>query len=140
MKVDFEILYEHVGYLFYALASEFHKLSSYEDSKLNQLIDQHWRVLHPNESPLDLRLNEHLHNGLHKAMSATWGPGQAFKMFEDFYFVHRISFGEALRAKIEKCSEEIVREYYKLHCDSKKLMELKWLLSQHQYNGIPVSS
>ena len=37
MKVDFEILYEHVGYLFYALASEFHKLSSYEDSKLNQL-------------------------------------------------------------------------------------------------------
>ena len=87
MKADFEILYEHIGYLFYALASEFHVLSYYENRKLNELIDEHWKVLHPMEAPLHLRLNEHLHTGVHKAMSASWSSEHAFKMFEDFYCV-----------------------------------------------------
>lgn len=138
MKVDFEILYEHIGYLCYALASEFHNLSSYEDSKLNELIDEHWKILHPKEAPLHLRLNEHLHTGVHNAMAASWSPDQAFKMFEDFYLLHRISFGDTLRGKIQKCSNVIVHDYYKLNCNSKLITELKWLLTQHHYNGIPV--
>jgi hypothetical protein len=140
MKVDFEILYEHIGYLFYALASEFHKLSSYEDSKLNELIEEHWKVLHPTEAPLHVRLNEHLHTGVHNAMAALWNPDHAFKAFDDFYLVHRISFGDTLREKIQKCSDEIVHDYYKLHCDSEIIKELKWLLTPHHYNGSPVPS
>lgn len=140
MKVNFEILYEHIGYLFYALASEFHKLSSYEDSKLNELIDNHWKVLHPEEAPLHLRLNEHLHTGVRNAMAASWDPDQAFALFEDFYLLHGISFGGSLREKIQKCSDEIVHEFYKLNCDSKIITELKGLLSSHHYNGFSVPS
>jgi hypothetical protein len=140
MKVDFEILYEHIGYLFYALASEFHNLSPYEDSKLNELIDEHWKVLHTKETTLDLRLNEQLHAGVHNAMAALWGPDQAFQAFKCFYLIHKISFGEPLRKKIQKCSDEIVHDYYKLHCNSKIITELKWLLTKHHYNGLSVPS
>jgi uncharacterized protein YejL (UPF0352 family) len=140
MKANFEILYEHIGYLFYALASEFHKLSSYEDSKLNELINEHWKILDSKEAPLQLLLNEHLHNGVHNAMSVSWNPDQAFRMFEDFYLVHRISFGDTLREKIQKCSDEIVHDYCRLHCDSKIITELKWLLTPHYNNGFSISA
>lgn len=129
MKADFEILYEHIGYLFYALASEFHVLSYYENRKLNELIDEHWKVLHPMEAPLHLRLNEHLHTGMRNAMAASWNPNQAFKAFKDFYLVHRISFGQTLRDKIQKCSDQIIRDYYRQPFDSKIITELKGLLT-----------
>ena len=134
MKVTFEALYEHIGYLFYALASEFHKLSAYEDSKLNELIDGHWEVLPLREAPLHLRLNEHLHAGVHHAMAASLPPQQAFKMFEDYYLVHKLSFGDTMRDKIQQCSDEIVRDYYTQHCNSKFITELKILFRSPQSN------
>jgi hypothetical protein len=135
MKVTFESLYEHIGYLFYALASEFHKLSSYEDSKLNELIEEHWKVLHPKDAPLHHHLNEHLHTGVHNAMTASLLPDQAFKIFEDYYLVHKRSFGDTLRDKIQKCSDQIVHDYYTARCDSKLITQLKSLLrSQHPYS------
>jgi hypothetical protein len=140
MKVDFQILYEHVGYLFYALASEFHKLSPSEDGKLNELIDRHWKVLHPKEAPLHLCLNEHLHTGVRNARAASWHPDYAFTAFEDFYLVHRISFGDTLTEKIQKCSDEIVHRFHELHCDSKIIVELKWLLTSHHCDHLIVAS
>ena len=143
MKVNFETLYEHIGYLFYALASEFRKLSLDESrmwNELNKRVDQHWKVMHPQEAWLHLRLHEHIHLGIQNALSASLTPAQAFSIFEDFFAVHKVSFGVPLKEKIQKCSNEIAHDFGTLNHDSEMITEVKRLLeTYHIDNSQPVS-
>lgn len=140
MKVDFEILYEHIGYLFYALAFETRQPSSFQHGKLSLIIDKHWKVADPKEESLHLRLNDHLHSGVRHAMASTWHPEHAFTIFEEFYLVHRSSFGYVLKDKIQESASEIAHDFYSLHRHSKLVMELNWLLTPQRQMISAVSS
>lgn len=99
MKAYFEHLYEHVGYLFYAMAAEDRKLSMMDWDRLNRLIDQQW---HPagNGQSLDSHLISQLHLGLKGAFNTSMQAEEAFAVFQNYHCLHGLSIGEALRLKI----------------------------------------
>ena len=129
MKVNFEILYEHIGYLFYALAFESRQPSSLQHDKLRQLIDKRWKADDLKNDPLNLRLNEHLQSGVRHAITSSWHPEHAFTVFEEFYLVHRNSFGPVLKEQIQKSAIEIAQAFYTLQGHPKLAIELNWLLA-----------
>lgn len=107
MKTSFEKLYEHVGYLFYALAAEHGKLSSADYLKLKEIIDRYWAGsahgdlrLQPYLNGYVLSLNGYLLSGVRNAIDEGMDADEAFLFFENYYAVHKLFFGSALKEKI----------------------------------------
>ena len=128
MKANFENIYEHMGYLFYALAAEFSKLSSREYSELEKLIDEHWQPGNTREAWLQSHLVQHLHAGIENAYINSLSAEEGFDIFENYYLVHKHSFGLPLREKIYECGNAIVHEFYQLHHDSELIRKVEKLL------------
>lgn len=110
MKVYFEHIYEHIGYLFYAIASEHGKLNAASLDKLTRLIDQQWYPA-GNGSTIEARLVGYLHSGLRNAMDSAMSADRSFDYFHDFYEVHALPFGLPLRSKILATGNTLASEF-----------------------------
>lgn len=110
MKVYFEHIYEHIGYLFYAIASERGKLNAVSLDKLNRLIDQQW---HPagNGATIETHLAACLHAGIRTAIDSAMSPEEAFDLFHNYYEVHTLPFGQPLRLKIQATANTLAAEF-----------------------------
>lgn len=127
MKVNFDHIYEHIGYLFYALATESRQVDS---AILQTWIDQHWFPDPSRATDLQLHLVECLHTAMRQAFDNAMTPAHAFGEFRLYYEIHRIPFGPELRAKITSVATALVREYGKPGKESVLLHELMSVLNQ----------
>jgi len=100
MKVNFEIIYEHVGYLFFALTQQKKKLSSEELMRLHRLVDTYWRQTPNGDITLYIHLTDCIHAGIKHATTEAWSSEAARHSFENYYKLHAMPFGTALKEKI----------------------------------------
>ena len=110
MKIYFEDVYENIGNLFYALASEHGKLNKVTFDKLKRLVDQQWYPA-GKEMTLESHLLQCLHSALEKAFNASKDPEQAFLHFKNYFTIHSEPFGQALRSRIFATSNTIASEF-----------------------------
>lgn len=99
MKAYFEHIYEHIGYLFYAIAAEHGKLNGVTFDNLNRLIDTQWYPADNGQS-LEIRLASYLRSGLRNAFDASMEAEEAFDRFQNYFSVQRLAIGKPLRSKI----------------------------------------
>ena len=131
MKANFESLYDHIGYLFYALANEQKPLSAYDIKKLETEISESWQPLTSAESNLHYSLIKHLNNTITDCFNRRLSSAEAFDIFEEYYLVHHVNFGPSLQGKILNAANEISHEFFSLSKNkegSHTLAELKKLL------------
>ncbi len=111
MKVNFEDIYERIGYLFYALAAERGKLNAVTFDKLKRLVDQQWNPVTTNGRTLESHLASYLHSGLRNAFDFSMSAGEAYDLFKTYYDIHSLPFGELLRSRIFATANMIASEF-----------------------------
>jgi hypothetical protein len=134
MKANFESLYDHIGYLFYALASEQKPLSEYDMKKLETEISESWQPLTSVEPALHYSLIKHLNQTITECHKESITSNNAFEIFEDYYCVHHSNFGDNLQHRILSAATEISHEFFSTIKDnrgSQLMRELKHLLHPH---------
>jgi hypothetical protein len=110
MKANFEHIYEHIGVLFYAIASEHRKLNGVSYEKLGRLTEQQWYVS-ADVNSLEARLVECLQGGMRDSFNNTTLPDAAFGQFSTYFSIHNLPFGRLLRAKILTTAKLIASEF-----------------------------
>lgn len=127
MKFSFNDVYRHIGYLFYALATEHGKLNTITFDRLIRLVDQQW---YPsgNETTIETHLVGHLHDGLRTAFDGAKSSREAFHDFKTYYTIHGAPFGQSLRSRIFSTSNTIASEFSGNGKKSDFLTELEKLL------------
>jgi hypothetical protein len=111
MKANFESIYEHVGYLFYALASEDKKLSFTDFDTLKSVIAQNWKPAINSETGLQCHLVDCIYNSLWVGFHNHMDSNTAFELFDNFYLVHELNFANSFRDKIFVTANAIVHEF-----------------------------
>ena len=131
MKVYFEHMYEHIGYLFYALATEHGKLNGVTLEKLIRLIDQQW---YPpdNGTTIESHLASHLHSGVRKAFDTSMPAFEAFDYFKSYFDIHGDPYGQPLRSKMFATANTIAAEFSGNGKKSDLLPTLKMLLEANR--------
>jgi hypothetical protein len=112
MKANFEGIYEHIGYLFYALASEQRSLSEYDLKKLTLEIAEAWQPLTNVDSTLHDSLIKHMNDAITLCHNEAMPSNNAFELFEDYYFVHHGNFSQAFEDKILLVATELSHEFF----------------------------
>jgi hypothetical protein len=110
MKIYFEHIYEHIGYLFYAVAAEHGMLNAVTYDKLYRLIDQRWKPTDTGQT-LELHLVRCLHAGLLQAFKTSMTADAAYNHFKDYYTLHYQPFGKPLRSRILSTAGTIASEF-----------------------------
>jgi hypothetical protein len=113
MKANVENIYEHIGYLFYALYAEQANLTAEPFQKLNYLIDCHWESLTHGDKKLDAYLMGCIHSGLRKALDNHMSASDAYGFFEDYFTIHHLSFGTLLNERILKFAKIIAELFFR---------------------------
>jgi hypothetical protein len=110
MKIYFEHIYEHIGYLFYAVACEHGMLNAVTYDKLNRIIDLQWKPTDVGQT-LDQHLVGCLHSGLLNAFKTSMPAEKAYRRFQEYYNLHYVPFGKPLRSKIISMANTIASEF-----------------------------
>jgi hypothetical protein len=137
MKANFESLYDHIGYLFYALATEQKPLSELDMKKLEIEISDSWQPFTKAESSLHYSFLKHLNNSINECFINDLSSNNAFEVFEDYYFIHRVNFGNGLQQKMLTAAKEISGDFFSSVKDEKGSLlidELKVLFDTHLRN------
>lgn len=111
MKVNFENIYEHIGYLFFALASKDGELPTDRLNKLTELIENIWRPITIGDPILNMNLVNCIHTGVKYAIQNEMSAEHAMTSFIDYYRIHSLPFSKALKEKILASSIQIIKEF-----------------------------
>jgi hypothetical protein len=150
MKANFESLYEHVGYLFYALACEQRDLSDYDLARLEREIVEALPPIANVEPTLHYTLLRKMIDAIGQSQKESLTSNNAFELFEDYYFVHHGNFGPMFQDKIVCAANAISHEFFsviKSPAGSCMLIELKQLFypttaaawrdsTRHEYQSV----
>lgn len=133
MKANFESLYDNIGQLIYAVATEQKHLSEYDLKKLKLEVAEAWQPL-TSDPQLHYTLVKHMNDAITNCYNESVPSNNAFEIFEDYYFVHSSNFGPGLQDKILAAANQISHEFFGIHKNgetSHVLKELKQLLHPH---------
>ena len=100
MKVNFEHIFEHIGFLFYAVAAEQRTLHPADYDRLKNLIGLEWVTGLNYNVDLQSRLKRALFEGVSKGFDNSMNAEEAFVRFRDYYEMHSLPFGNLLKLKI----------------------------------------
>lgn len=130
MKVNFEPLYEHIGYLFFALTAKERQLSQGDLMKLTELIEKNWKPVTNGDPVLDMHLAECIHAGIRYAVQNGMSPDHAFKSFMDYFRIHSLPFSKTLKERILALSLQIMQEFPSDQRGSRMQFEMEKRLAQ----------
>jgi hypothetical protein len=110
MKTSFENIYEHIGYLFYAIVFEHRKASAFDYEKLKSLIEQNWQIPIV-DADLEHRLLTYLYTGIKNAADVSMDAVNAYGFFVQCFELNSFAFGQALRHKLISVANVIAQEF-----------------------------
>lgn len=128
MKVHFEHIYEHIGYLFYAIACEHGKLNAVKFDKLKRVVDQQWRSF-GNGVAIESNLANYLQAGVRNAYDTKLTSQEAFDLFKNYHDIHCLPFGGSMTSKIIAIASKIASEFSGNWTKSEFISTLKNLLA-----------
>lgn len=116
MKVNFQQIYESIGYLFYSISSKNGCLSDEKYDELHQLISQRWQpILTKNHlrtfEAMHTDLIDHLRQAIQHAHESKLDSERAFDHFRTYYHQHAVCFGEELREKMLSTAKCLARHF-----------------------------
>jgi hypothetical protein len=123
-------IFEQLGKLFYAVASDQH-VSAMASGELKMLLRKDW--LTERERPSEDKVSEaaHLIGLTVDTLAAGQVPGrEAFSDFAAFYRIHQEQFSSALKQRILETAESIVKIFPDSGKKNAHIQELKMLFSQ----------
>lgn len=111
MKVNFEDIYQHIGFLFYGLASRDGKLSSQDFSRLTEMLEKNWAHTGNGDPVLTMHLVDCMYEGILYAIGNAMSTDHALASFRTYYRIHPLPFSQVLKERIISSSMLISREF-----------------------------
>lgn len=111
MKVNFEDIYRHIGFLFYGLASRDGKVSSQDFSRLTEILEKDWGRAGSGDPVLTMHLVDCMYEGIRYAIDNAMSTEHALASFRNYYRIHPLPFSQVLKERIISSSMLISREF-----------------------------
>lgn len=112
MKNNFEILYERIGLLFYAVALRQKPLNIDDYGRLTKIIESNWKTENGiQDRALRDDLNRRLVNSIREAFRNSMSVGEALQLFSVFYSLHALTFDAGIKNRIGNTCRQIAGEF-----------------------------
>jgi hypothetical protein len=102
MIVNYQKIYEQLGYLFYALASADKHLRKKEFDILKKDIEKEWIPLEDSTDEFGTDAANYIYFTFDSLLDQDFPPRDAFASFKSYFEEHALAFDENIRKKIHK--------------------------------------
>lgn len=126
MVVNYQRIYEHTGYLFYAVAAADGTIKPAELSAIKDLINKEWLPLEDSTDEFGTDAAHYILMTIDILMDRSVSADGAFSVFKDYFEAHKAAFTEPVRKKIYLTANAIARAFAgKNKAESKYLKEVR---------------
>jgi hypothetical protein len=129
MVINYQRIYEHAGYLFYAIAAADGAVKEAELSAIKDLINKEWLPLEDSTDEFGTDAAHYIFMTFDILMDRSLSADEAFAVFKDYFDTHKGAFTEPVRTKIRLTANAIAQAFAgKNKAESKYLKELKRMM------------
>jgi hypothetical protein len=126
MVVNYQRIYEHAGYLFYAIAAADGAVKDAELAVIKDLINKEWLPLEDSTDEFGTDAAHYIFMSFDILMDRGTSADEAFEVFKDYFDAHKNAFTEPVRQKILMTATAVARAFAGQNkAESKYLKELK---------------
>lgn len=111
MKINYQKLYENLGYLFYAIAAADQHVHREEIEKLKALVGKEWLPLENSTDSYGTDAAHYISIAFEYLLSESMASEDAFKVFSDYYEESEPSFTKDLKRKIKSTATAIASAF-----------------------------
>lgn len=104
MKINYQKIYEQLGYLFYALASANKHLREREYEVLKKDIERDWIPLEDSTDEFGTDAANYIYFTYDSLVDQDYPPLDAFRSFQQYFEEHARAFDREIRERIRKTS------------------------------------
>ena len=129
MHINYQKIYEQLGYLFYAIASADRHARNKEFEILKQDITKEWIPMESSTDEFGTDAANYIYFTFDNLLDQEADPEEAFASFKEYFELHSHAFDETLRRKIETTAMHMTKAFaHKNKTEAKIIKELKKLL------------
>jgi hypothetical protein len=132
MRINHQRIYEHIGYLFYAVVAADGKIKSSEIELVKKLVSEEWDPAERNRDEFDTDVAEYIYFTFDFLLNQEMDAKEAFGTFKEYLQEHLDAFDEHLLKKILNSAKTLASTYSGIHKaeayyinELQKLMRLK---------------
>jgi hypothetical protein len=130
MIINYQKIYEQLGYLFYAIASADRHSRAKEFEILKQDIIKEWVPLETSTDEFGTDAANYIYFTFDNLLDQEADPEESFASFKEYFELHAHAFDKNLRKRIEKTAFHMATAFaHKNKTETKILQELKKLLN-----------
>lgn len=130
MVVNYQRIYEHAGYLFYAIAAADGAIKEAELSVIKDLINKEWLPLEDSTDEFGTDAAHYILMTFDILMDRSASADEAFAVFKDYLEAHKGAFTEPVRKKIRLTAAAVARAFAGQNkAESKFLKALKKMIA-----------
>lgn len=134
MIINYQKIYEQLGYLFYAIASADKHSRPKEFEILKQDIIKEWIPLESSTDEFGTDAANYIYFTFDNLLDQEADPEEAFASFKEYFELHANAFDDTLRKRIEKTAFHMAKAFtHKNKTETKILKDLKKLLHSKQH-------
>ena len=129
MKVNYQSLYENLGYLFYAIADADHHVHKAEEESLKSAINNIWLPMENTSDEFGTDAAHYIYIAFDYLQAEDSEPSVAFQKFKEYYENHSQYFDDTLKKKIMLTADAIADSFAgKNRSEEAYLKKLKQLM------------
>ncbi len=129
MVINYQKIYEKLGYLFYALAGADGKVRSSEEDSLQRAVESMWLSYEDSTDEFDMDAAEYILIAFDYLMAEGVDPRDAYGVFEEYYREHSTVFDKTMKRKIMSTAYMLANAFgSENHKEIKMLHDLENLL------------
>ncbi|WP_276370232.1 hypothetical protein [Chryseolinea sp. H1M3-3] len=110
-EINYEKIYENLGYLFYAIAASDEKVRPEEIQKLKTVVAKEWLPLEDSIDKYGTDAAHYISIAFDYLLNEGTSPDDAFTVFSDYYQLHSAAFSKDLKRKISKTASAIADSF-----------------------------
>lgn len=129
--VNYQKIYEKLGYLFYALAAADKVVPEREADRLREMVKNIWLPIEDSTDEFGTDAGYYIDISFEYLLNEGIDAGEAFQEFEDYFLVHSAAFSKGIHEKITTTATAIARAFRgKNKKESEMMKRLNKLLSR----------
>jgi hypothetical protein len=111
MKINYQKLYENLGYLFYAVAAADQHVQRDEIEKLKTLVGKEWLPLENSIDPYGTDAAHYISIAFEYLLTESMPSEEAYKVFADYYTQTNAALPKDLKRKIKTTATAIASSF-----------------------------
>lgn len=100
MEINYQRIYEHAGYLFYAIAAADGAVKDAEVAVFKDLVSKEWLPLEDSTDEFGTDSAHYIFMAFDTLLDRVAPPEEAFATFKDYFEEHHAAFSPSIRKKI----------------------------------------